>query len=173
LICIGLEIRAQRVFRLGIAGRALVGLQLADDHAVLVDDGLALVAALAGNLARLFLAGGLLFFGSLEQILFLGRAPGGFGICRGGGKNGHTKAGRAEGSKKSSHLVIVSKRRKGTALAGGISSRAARANVSILVDRDQALTACCAATNAAGKDMPNRVRMWRSDKLLLQSVIFQ
>jgi hypothetical protein len=58
-------------------------------------------------------------------------------------------------------------------LAGGISSRAARANVSILIDRDQALTACCAAMNASGKNIPNRVRMWRNGKLLLQSVIFE
>src|SRR5690606_22072724 len=65
-----LTLRRKRALRLGIAGRAPVGLQLADDHAVLVDDGLALVAALAGNLARLFLGSGLLFLGGLEQILF-------------------------------------------------------------------------------------------------------
>jgi hypothetical protein len=91
------------------------------------------------------------FGGGLEEILFLRRPIGGLGMRHSGGKNGHTKAGRAKGSKKSSHLVIVSKRRKGRALAGGISSRATRANVSILVDRDQALTACCAALNASRK----------------------
>ena len=90
-----LDTGLQRVLRLRVAGRALEGLQLADDDAVPVDDRRAL-AAPGRRLPGLLLAPGLFRLGRFHQRSAM---VAGSGMRHAGGKNGHAKAGRADGSK--------------------------------------------------------------------------